>query len=318
MGNRRLRLSDAQRRRLAVKGKVLGRKILEEVAGIVTPETILRWYRRLVARKYDGSRGRRAGRPRTKQEVVDLVLKMARENPSWGYSRIQGALMNLGASISRSTIKNILVEHGLEPAPERRKRTPWKTFLQAHWGAIRAADFFSVEVLTPHGLIHHFVFFVIDLKTRKVEIAGVTPAPNGRWMQQVARNLTDAFDGFFLDARYLIVDRDPLYTQAFREMLAQSGCRVLRLPPHSPNLNAFAERFVLSIKSECLNKIIPLSEAHLREALREFIHHYHEERPHQGLGNQLIDPTAPVHLEGPVQCRERLGGVLKFYHREAA
>jgi len=109
--------------------------------------------------------------------VVDLVLKMARENPSWGYSRIQGALMNLGASISRSTIKNILVEHGLEPAPERRKRTPWKTFLQAHWGAIRAADFFSVEVLTPHGLIHHFVFFVIDLKTRKVEIAGVTHAP---------------------------------------------------------------------------------------------------------------------------------------------
>jgi putative transposase len=319
LGGRRLRLTNDQRRQLAVKGKALGRKVLGEVAGFVTPDTILRWYRQLVARKYDGSKKRGPGRPSTKAELVELVVTMAKANPSWGYTRLRGALAHLGHELGRNTIKRILLDHGIEPAPERRKRIPWKTFLQAHWEVIAAADFFTVEVLTMHGVVRYFVFFVIELRTRKVEIAGITANPHGRWMQQIGRNLTDAVDGFLLGKRYLILDRDPLYTAAFRHLLAGSGCKVVRLPARSPNLNAYAERFVLSAKSECLDKIVPLGERHLRASLRDFVEHYHRERPHQGLGNQLIE-AAPQDMAGtgPVMCRERLGGTLKFYYREAA
>ncbi len=319
LGDRRLRLTNAQRRRLAVKGKALDRKVLREFASIVTPDTILRWYRQLVARKYDGSKKRGAGRPPTKTDIGELVVTMANDNPSWGYTRMRGALAHLGHELGRNTIKRILCDHGIEPAPERRKRIPWKTFLKAHWGTIAAADFFTVEVLTTSGLVRYFVFFVIELQTRKVEIAGITANPHGRWMQQIGRNLTDAVDGFLMGKRYLILDRDPLYTAAFRQLLAGSGCKVVRLPARSPNLNAYAERFVLSVKSECLDKIVPLSECHLRESLRDFIEHYHHERPHQGLGNRLVqaDPLDAV-CTGPMMCRERLGGTLKYYYREAA
>lgn len=244
---------------------------------------------------------------------------MAKSNPSWGYTRIRDALTHLGHDIGRNTIKRILCDHGIEPAPERGKHTTWKTFLSSHWGTIAAADFFTVEVLTWHGLVRHVVFFVIDLSTRKVEIAGITSQPNGSWMQQIGRNLTDAFDGFLRNTRYLILDRDPLYTDAFRGLLADSGCKVVRLPARSPDLNAFAERFVLTVRSECLDKIVPLGERHLRETLKSFIEHYHRERHHQGLDGQLIAPIADeAGTTGPVKCRQRLGGLLSFYYREAA
>lgn len=319
LGGRRLRLDDNQRRRLAIKGKAVGSKVLGHIAGIVTPDTILRWYRRLVAKKYDGSKKRGPGRPRTTTDVVELVVTMARANPTWGYTRIRDALAHLGHDIGRNTIKRILRDHGLEPAPERGKRTTWKTFLATHWETIAAADFFTVEVLTFHGLVRYVVFFVIDLSSRKVEIAGITSQPDGKWMQQLGRNLTDPFDGFLKDARYLILDRDPLYTEAFRRLLTESGCKVVRLPARSPNLNAFAERFVLTVRSECLDKIVPLGERHLRETLRSFIEHYHRERHHQGLDGQLVAPTADEGgVTGPVQCRQRLGGLLNYYYRDAA
>jgi len=317
-GSRRPRLTDDQRRRLAVKGHVLGRRHLAAVAGIVTPETLLRWYRRLVAKKYDGSKTRRPGRPTTKPDIAALVVRMATENPTWGYTRIRGGLMNLGHDLARNTIKTILKDHGIAPAPERRTKTPWKTFLAAHWDGLAAADFFTVEVLTMAGLVRYVVLFVIKLKTRTVEIAGITSQPNGNWMTQVARNLTDAEDGFLRGVHYLILDRDPLYTGAFRDLLRGTGVKPLLLPARSPNLNAFAERFVGSIKSECLDRIVPLGEKHLRAAVHAFMTHYHEERPHQGLGNQLISPTTRLLGPGPVRCRERLGGVLRFYYREAA
>jgi len=319
LGGRRLRLTDDQRRRLAVKGMALGRKVLREIACIVTPDTILAWYRRLVARKYDGSKKRGPGRPRTKVDVADLVVAMARDNPTWGYTRIRGVLMSLGHEIGRNTVKRILKDAGLEPAPERCRRTSWATFLRVHWEAVAAADFFTVEVLTLFGLVRTYVFFVIELKTRTVEIAGITAAPCEAWMMQVARNLTNAGDGFLSGTRYLIVDRDPLYTAAFRQLLSGSGVEPLRLPAKSPNLNAFAERFALSIKSECLGRMIPLGEWHLRRAIREYMEHYHRERPHQGLGNELIAPPASgVIAIGPVRRRERLGGTLNHYYREAA
>jgi len=225
---------------------------------------------------------------------------------------------SLGHEVARNTIKAILKDHGIEPAPERGAKTPWKTFLAAHRDSLAAADFFTVEVLTMGGLVRYFVFFVMRLKTRMVEIAGITCQPNETWMKQTARKLTDAQDGFLCGVRYPILDRDPLYTTAFRRMPRDSGVRPLLLPARSPNLNAYAERFVLSAKSECLGRIVPLGEAHLRAAVREFVDHYHEERPHQGLGNKLIAAQAKGIGTGPLKCRERLGGVLKFYYREAA
>ena len=195
----------------------------------------------------------------------------------------------------------------------------WETFLRAHWGAIAATDFFSVEVLTRTGLIRYFVLFVLDLESRRVEIAGILPRPNGEWMSQMARNLTDCDEGFLNEARYLIHDRDPLFTQSFREILKSSGVETVKLPARSPNLNAYAERFVRSIKSECLAQIIPLGERHLRRAVREYTEHYHVERNHQGLDNRLIEkPHGVVDIDSAVVRHERLGGVLNYYERRAA
>ena len=319
LGPRPLRLTDAQRRRLAVRGQKLGRRILSQVAGIVTPDTILRWYRRLIAQKYDGSARRRRGRPMTPRTVAELVVRMAGENPTWGYTRIRGALANLGHHIARNTVKRILHDHGIAPAPERNQRTPWKTFLQAHWEGLAAADLFTVEVLTLAGLRRYFVFFVIVLKTRRVHIAGIHPQPNGRWMEQMARNLTDPVDDFLRTTRQLIHDRDPLYTRVFGEILTSGDVGPIRLPPKSPNLNAYAERFVRSIKEECLHRVVPLGEGHLRLIVHEYVEHYRRERNHQGLDNQLLQrPPPPVRADADVQRRERLGGLLSFYYREAA
>ena len=172
--------------------------MLREVAAIVSPDTILRWHRQLVAKKWDYSDRRKAvGRPLISKEIVELVLRIARENARWGYDRIQGALTNVGYVVAPNTVKNILKRHGIEPAPEREKRTSWTTFLKSHWDVMAATDFFTVEVWTPRGLVTYYVLFIIDLSTRSVNIAGVTTAPNGAFMKQVARNLTDVRDGFF-------------------------------------------------------------------------------------------------------------------------
>lgn len=318
LGSRRLRLSDAQRRRLARKGKPLGRRGLQALDCIVSPATILRWYRQLVAKKYDGSRRRGPGRPRTDGEIRALVVSMAMDNPSWGYTRIRDVLRSVGHEVGRTTIQDILKDHGIEPAPERRKRISWADFLRAHWGAIAACDFFTVEVLTLRGLVRYHVFLVIDLASRRVEVGGIVQQPIGEWMMQMARNLLDDEDGFLVGKRHLIMDRDPLFTREFRSLLRSAGVAPVRLPARSPNLNAYAERFVLSIKSECLNKLVLLGEAHLRRAVFEYVAHYNEERPHQGLDGRFITPRADRNRSGPIVCRERLGGLLRFYQREAA
>src|SRR6266850_2947934 len=242
LGGKRLRFTDAQRRRLARKAKPLGRARLREISPIITPDTLLRWYRELVAQKYDGSARRGSGRPRIAGEIQALILKMAIDNPRWGYTRIRGALANLGYTGGRNTIQRVLAENGIDPA--NRRSMSWKTFLKAHWGAIAATDFFTIEAVTWQGLVRYFVLFVIDLKTRRIEIAGIAASPDGRWMCQIARNLTDAEDGFLLRSYYLLHDRDPLFTQGFREILDGSAVHPVKLPSRSPNLNAYAERFV--------------------------------------------------------------------------
>jgi putative transposase len=315
---KRIRFTDDQRRRLAAKAKALGRKVLEEVCTLVTPETLLRWYRKLIARKYDGSAKRGPGRPPVKESIQDLVVRMAKENISWGYGRIQGAMKNLGHILSRSTIARILKEHGIEPAPQRRKGMSWATFLKMHWDVLASTDLFTVEVMTLGRLVRYHVLFVMELSTRVVEIAGIVPEPNGRWMEQVARNLTDAFDGFLCGKRYLIHDRSPVFTGGFVSILKATGVDPIKLPPRSPNLSPHAERFVRSIKSECLDRMIFFSERQLRHAIAEFMAHYHGERNHQGLGNELIVAEAGVGAaEGEIRCRERLGGLLRYYHRAA-
>ncbi|MCP5041165.1 MAG: transposase family protein, partial [bacterium] len=235
---------------------------------------------------------------------------------TWGYTRIRGGLKVLGIEVARSTIARILARNGIDPVPHRGMR--WADFIKAHLGHISAADFFTVEVLTALGLVRHHVLFFIDIATRRVHLAGIVHEPGAFWMKQQVLDLTDPVDGFLRDAKYLVLDRDPIFSKDVKERLKDEGVKVVTLPAKSPNLNAFAERFVLSIKSECLSKIIPLGERHLRFAVHEFIRHYHEERPHQGLGNRLIDPGIAVNGNGSVRCRERLGGVLRFYHRATA
>jgi transposase InsO family protein len=318
LGERRLRFNDDQRRRLAVCAKGVGRKLLTEIATVVTPATLLAWHRKLIAQKYDGTVGRKPGRPVTKSELAALVVRMAQENRAWGYRRIQGALANLGHQFARSTIADILRGHGIEPAPERSRKTTWTQFLKQHWELIVSADFLTTEVWTTKGLTRFLVLFFIDLSTRRIEIAGIASRANGLWMSQVGRRATDAVDGVLNGKRFLIHDRDPLLTAEFEHILTSVGIKCVKLPPRSPNLNAHAERFVRSIKESCLDRLILFGERSLRRAVREFVTHYHEERNHQGLANRLIAPALISEPSGKIRCRERLGGLLNYYYRAAA
>ena len=311
---RRLRLTDDQRRRLAAKGRRLGRRVLRQVTTIVTPDTILRWHRQLIARKWTFT-PKRPGRPRIMQEISSLILRMATENPAWGYTRIQGALNNLGHEVARSTVAKVLKAHGIPPAPDR--PSSWRTFLRAHWGAIAGADFFTTEVWTPRGLITYYTLFVIDLRSRRVHVAGSTPTPDAWFMAQAAQQLTDVVDGFLMGHQILICDRDAKWTDGFRRILQGAGVRIVLTPVQGPNANAYAERFVRSIREECLDRLILLGERRLLRALDEFVAHYHGERNHQGLGNALITPAAAVAGGIQVRCRDRLGGLLRYYYRAA-
>ena len=209
----RIRLTDAERHRLAVHGHRLGRRRLQDVATIVTPDTILRWHRQLIAHKWTYAK-KRGGRPGILAEIRRLVARMAEENPTWGYTRILSALKNVGHRVSRSTIARILKAHGIPPVPER--PTSWQTFLQAHWGAIAGADFFTTEVWTWRGLVTYYTVFVIDLASRRVQIVASTPHPHEVFMQQVVRTLTAAEDGLLVQHRVLICDRDTKWSAPVR------------------------------------------------------------------------------------------------------
>ncbi len=300
LGDKRLRFTDHQRRRLAAKAKGLGRKVLLELDTIVTPETLLAWHRRLIAQKYDGSKKRGPGRPRKTEQIERLVLRLATENRAWGYRRIQGALANLGHDIGRGTIAEILARHGIEPTPERQRATTWKEFLEQHWDLIVAADFFTIEAWTQRGLQRFLVLFFIELSTRKVEVAGIASVAHGLWMSQIGRNLTDAVDGILSGKRYLIHDRDPLFTAEFLKMLKEAGVTSVKLPPRSPNLNAYAERFVRTIKESCLERMILFGEGSVRRAISEFTAH----SAHRGRNQLAREAKAIVALafrNGPIE-----------------
>jgi len=280
---------------------------------VVTPATLLRWHRQLVRRSWTYPQ-RRPGRPPTDRALRELVLRLARENPRWGYQRIAGELIKLGFRLSPSTVRRLLAAAGLEPAP-RRGGTSWSAFLRRQAASMLACDFFTVETLL---LRRFYVLFFIELDSRRVHLAGCTTNPNGAWVTQQARNLS--FTGLFERVRFLIHDRDSKFTASFDEVFRSEGIRIVPTPVRAPQANAYAERFVRTVRTECLDWLLILGRRHLERVLQIYAAHYNSERPHRGLA--LRPPEAPQ-LESPagggaIQRRDHLGGLLHEYYRAAA
>jgi transposase InsO family protein len=308
--NRRILLTDRQRMRVAAKAKRLSRDMLHKTTVLFTPETVLGWYRKLIARKYDGSSNRgKVGRPLITEEIIALVIRLKQENPRWGYKKITDQIVYLGYCISQSTVKNILIENGFDPEPDLTVRSTWHEFIQSHLNVLAACDFFTVELLVGKRLVRCTVFFVIELASRKVFFAPLKPQPDGCYMKHIARALTDCEGGFLRDKKYLIHDRDPLYnTNGFSDILKNAGVEPIKLPAQSPDLNAYAERFVKSVKTECLDHLILSSVDQLEYVLEQYSQYYHHERIHQGLG-RIIEPKHEIDDHAEIRCIERLGGL---------
>lgn len=303
--------------RIARLAAELDRKTLKHIELVFSPDTILRWHRELVAKKY-AAKTPRTGRPRkASEEDIQLICKIAEENPTWGYRRIAAALKNLNIKLSFSTVKRILQEHGFSPAPQRGKQLSWKEFIQRHAETLSAADFTTKEVWTAFGLLRIHLLFAMHIGSRKVELAGVIPEPDGKWMAQIARNLTDFEDGFLKEQKYITVDRGTAFTEQFRHILKSEGVKTIRLPARSPNLNAHIERFMRSLKEECLDRVIFFGQDHLERVTRDYLVHYHRERNHQSLNDELIEPVE-LPKTGKILVNQRAGGLLKFYYRKAA
>ena len=224
-------------------------------------------------------------------------------------------LLERARPITDTTVGNILKSHGIEPTPCRKTTGSWSTFIKAHWDTLAAIDFTTVETWISSGLTTFYLLFAMELNTRKVHFAGCSVHPNEAWMKQTARELTNHFDGFLLNTNYLIMDRDTKFCESFRAFLSDEGVKPVRLPPRSPNFNAHLERFFRSLKAECLDRLILFGEKAMCNAVREYLAHYHTERNHQGLDNELIVPLErPPDFETEVKTTERLGGLLHSYH----
>jgi transposase InsO family protein len=283
-------------------------------AFLVTPETILRWHRALVRRRWTYPH-RSHGRPALAQETVELIVRLARENPRWGYLRIVGELKKLGIAVSKTSVATVLRRHRLPPAP-RRSGPTWSEFLRSQAKGILATDFFTVDTIT---LRRFYILFVIEIDRRRVHLLGVTANPNGPWVTQVARNFASELEDARRHFRFLIRDRDTKFTASFDAVLTSVGIETIRTPVASPQANAFAERFVRSVRQECLDHLLVASQRHLEAVLAEYIRHYNEARPHRGL--QLIPPlprpATSAAADGKVIRHDVLGGIIHEYERAA-
>lgn len=278
----------------------------------MTPATLLRWHRELVRRKWTHPQ-RKPGRPPTGRALRELVVRLARENPRWGYQRIAGELIKLGFRISPSTVRRVLTSAGLEPAP-RRGAVSWRAFLRRQAASTLACDFFTVETVTLRRL---YVLFFIELESRRVHFAGCTTNPSGAWVLQQAHNLS--FTGLFERIRFLIHDRDSKLTASFNEVFRSEGITVIHTPVRAPQANAYAERFIRTVRTECLDWLLIVGRRHLERVLRTYIQHYNRERPHRGLALQPPEtPQLKLPPGGDVQRRDRLGGLVHEYYRAAA
>jgi transposase InsO family protein len=234
-----------------------------------------------------------------------------------GSANVYDSLGEAYRQISDSTVDNIRKRNGIGPAPERVKQTTWRQFLKAHWDGLVAADFFTTEVMSWRGLVTYYTLFVIQLRSRLVLVCGTTVSPDSEWMKHVARQLTDAMDGFARGKTHLIIDRDTKYCSEFRQILESSGIQIVLCPPRVPQCNAIAERFVRSIKTECVERFIFLGEGHLRRTFKAYETHYNSHRNHQGMENQLL-MTRVLPVVGRICCQKQVGGLLNYYYRQAA
>ncbi|WP_329584824.1 integrase core domain-containing protein [Kitasatospora sp. NBC_01250] len=279
---------------------------------LVTPGTLLSWHRRLVRWKWRQPPAR-PGRPPVPEEIVALIQRLARENPTWGYVRIEGELRRLGHRVAAASIRRVLRRLGLPPAPQRVSRQSWRTFVQTQAHTLLACDLMHVDTVFLQRL---YVFFVIEIKTRRVHVLGVTAHPMGEWVAQLARNLLMDLGDRAGDFRFLIRDRDAKFTAAFDAVLAGNGTTVILTPPQSPRSNAFAERWIRTVRAECTDRLLIAGERHLRAVLGEYAEHYNTGRAHRGLDLRAPgdEPNVIPLPAAAIRRRRVLGGLLNEYH----
>jgi putative transposase len=309
-GAHRPRFRRPDRMLLAAASRILARDRWK--AFVVTPRTLLRWHRELVRRKWT-YRYRSPGRPPVGPETVELILRMAKENRGWGYLRIRGELLKLDVRVSATAIRTVLRREGLGPAP-RRGGPSWREFLRTQARGILAIDFFTVETAWLRTL---YVLFAIEVGSRRVHVLGVTRNPDSAWVTQQARNL--AVEERLGDIRFVVRDRDSKFSGPFDEVFRSEGVKIIKTPIRAARANAFAERWVRTVRRECLDHLLVLGRRHLERILREFATHYNANRPHRGLELAVPGPaTAEASADGAVGRRDRLGGLIHEYYREAA
>jgi putative transposase len=303
----RPRLTRADRALLASLSRSLGRPAWAVFP--IKPETLFRWHRQLVARRWTDSH-RRLGRPPLERSLREVIVRLAEENPRWGYKRIVGELKGLGVSVSATSVRKVLLEAGLQPAPQR-GHSSWRTFLRAQAASMLACDFLTVETAFLQRI---YVRFFISLATRRIEYVACTPNPDGRWVTQQARNLIMRPDDQ-QPFRFLIHDRDTKFSHAFDEVFRTEGIRVIRTPVQAPNANAYAERWVRTLRADCLDRILILGRRHLEHMLRVYRQPYNEHRPHGAL--HVMPPNGrdrtPLKTAGSLRRRDLLGGIIHEY-----
>src|SRR5260221_9766237 len=293
-----------------------GRKRFRDSILLFKPATVLKWHWELVTRKWTFQQRAKVGRPRIEAELEALIVRLANENPGLGFEKLQGELLKLGYDVAISTVRDVLARHHIPPAPERDlSRSNWRTFLNHYRTQMLACDFFTIETVFLKTI---YVLFFIEVSTRRVYLAVCTVRPNSVWVTQQARQVLWQLQDREPSIRFLIHDRDTKFIGSFETVFAAEGIETILTPYRAPNANAVAERWVRSVREECLDRLLIINQTHLRCVLREYVDYYNTARPHQGLDQQAPIPFPRGPAVGPISCHDVLGGILHDYRRQAA